>query len=283
MEGLCMTINEIVKKGIIKLKENNIEESSLKMRILVASVLNKSKEYVITHSDDKLDEIHEKAILDGIEQLINYVPIQYITNKQEFMKLNFFVNENVLIPRSDTEILVEEIINTYKDKKIKILDLCTGSGCIAISLKKYMQNSEVCGIDISTKALEVAKLNAKNNNVEVQFECSDIFSNVTNKDFDAIVSNPPYIKTKVMSTLDEEVKKEPAIALDGGEDGLYFYKKIIKEAFYFLKNNGMIFFEIGYDQKDELIQLIKEDRRYELVKTKKDLGDNDRIVVIRKV
>ncbi len=278
-----MRINEIIKQGIIKLKENNIEEPLLKIRILVASILNKSKEYVMAHSEDELDVANEKKILDGIEQLMNYVPIQYITNNQEFMKLNFFVNQNVLIPRSDTEILVEEVINTFKNEHVKILDMCTGSGCIAISLKKYMQNSEVCGIDISKEALKVARLNAKNNNIDVKFKCSDMFTNIKNRDFDVIVSNPPYIKKKVIPTLNKEVRKEPVIALDGGEDGLYFYKKIINEAFNFLADNGMIFLEIGYDQKEELIELINADKRYELVKTKKDLGDNDRIVVIKKV
>ena len=278
-----MTINEIVKNGIIKLKEKNIEEPLLKIRLLVASVLNKQKEYVMAHSEDELDEIHEKKILDGIEQLRNYIPIQYITNNQEFMKLNFFVNQNVLIPRSDTEILVEEVINTYKNEHVKILDMCTGSGCIAISLKKYMQNSEVYGIDISKEALKVAQINAKNNNVDVKFKCSDMFADIQNKDFDVIVSNPPYIKTQVINTLDKEVKNEPIIALDGGEDGLYFYKKIINEAFNFLADNGMLFLEIGFDQKEELEKLIKADKRYELVKTKKDLGDNDRIVVVKKV
>ena len=245
-----MTINEIVKNGIINLKEKNIEEPILKIRMLVASVLNKPKEYVIAHSEDELDEIHEKKILDGIEQLRNYIPIQYITNNQEFMKLNFFVNQNVLIPRSDTEILVEEVINIYKNEHVKILDMCTGSGCIAISLKKYIQNSEVYGIDISMEALKVAQINAKNNNVDVKFKCSDMFADIKNKDFDVIVSNPPYIKTQVINTLDKEVKNEPIIALDGGDDGLYFYKKIINEAFNFLSDNGMIFLEIGYDQKE---------------------------------
>ena len=237
----------------------------------------------MAHSEDELDEIHEKKILEGIEQLRNYIPIQYITNNQEFMKLNFFVNQNVLIPRSDTEILVEEVINTYKNEHVKILDMCTGSGCIAISLKKYMQNSEVYGIDISKEALKVAQINAQSNNVDVKFKCSDMFADIQDKDFDVIVSNPPYIKTQVINTLDKEVKNEPIIALDGGEDGLYFYKKIINEAFNFLADNGMIFLEIGFDQKEELEKLIKADKRYELVKTKKDLGDNDRIVVVKKV
>lgn len=278
-----MTINEIIKNGIINLKEKNIEEPLLKIRLLVALVLNKPKEYVMAHSEDELDEIHEKKILEGIEQLRNYIPIQYITNNQEFMKLNFFVNQNVLIPRSDTEILVEEVINTYKNEHVKILDMCTGSGCIAISLKKYMQNSEVYGIDISKEALKVAQKNAKNNNVDVKFKCSDMFADIQDKDFDVIVSNPPYIRTQVINTLAKEVKNEPIIALDGGEDGLYFYKKIINEAFNFLADNGMIFLEIGFDQKEELEKLIKADKRYKLLKTKKDLGDNDRIVVVKKV
>ena len=135
----------------------------------------------------------------------------------------------------------------------------------------------------SKEALKVAQKNAKNNNVDVKFECSDMFADIQDKDFDVIVSNPPYIKKKVIPTLNKEVRKEPVIALDGGEDGLYFYKKIINEAFNFLADNGMIFLEIGYDQKEELIELINADKRYELVKTKKDLGDNDRIVVIKKV
>ena len=278
-----MKINEIIKKGIDELKENNIEEPILKMRILVANIINKNKEYITTHGEDVLDEDSKKEILSGIDKLKKHLPIQYITKNQEFMKLKFYVNENVLIPRSDTEILVDEVINTYKNEPVKILDMCTGSGCIAISLKKYMQNSEVCGIDISKEALKVAQLNAKNNNVDVKFKCSDMFTDIKNKDFDVIVSNPPYIKTQVINSLDREVKNEPIIALDGGEDGLYFYKKIIKEAFNFLTDNGMIFLEIGYDQKDELIELINTDKRYELVKTKKDLGDNDRIVVVKKV
>ena len=179
-------------------------------------------------------------------------------------------------------LLLAEFVNIKKDDK-KILDMCTGSGCIAISLKKYMQNSEVYGIDISKEALKVAQINAQSNNVDVKFKCSDMFADIQDKDFDVIVSNPPYIKTQVINTLDKEVKNEPIIALDGGEDGLYFYKKIINEAFNFLADNGMIFLEIGYDQKEELTKLIKADKRYELVKTKKDLGDNDRIVVVKKV
>lgn len=278
-----MKINELMKVGTDILKEKEIEEPILKMRLLISSVLNKDKEYIITHGEEEIDSLRVEEIYNKIKKLEEHIPIQYITNKQEFMKLKFFVNENVLIPRSDTEILVEEIIENYKNKEVKILDLCTGSGCIAISLKKYIENSKIYAVDISKDALKVAKQNAINNGVDIKFIESDIFKNINEEKFDIIVSNPPYIKTEVINKLDKEVKKEPFIALDGGKDGLYFYKKIIEEGYKFLNENGKIFFEIGYDQKDEIINIIKNDTRYEVVKTKKDLGNNDRVIVIGKV
>ena len=277
-----MTINELIKKEINELKINNVEEPILKLRMILAKVLNKSKEFVMAHGENILSEKQEKEILEDIEELKKNVPIQYIIKNQEFMKLNFYVDENVLIPRSDTEVIVEEIINTYKNKKAKILDLCTGSGCIAVSLKKYIPSAEVYASDISVEALNVAKLNAKDNGTEIKFIESDMFKNIKEKDFDIIVSNPPYIKSQVIEELSKEVQKEPIIALDGGDDGLYFYKKIVKEGYQFLNNNGMIFLEIGFDQKEDLLKIINEDRRYELVETKKDLANNDRLVVIRK-
>lgn len=278
-----MKINELMKVGTNILKEKEIEEPILKMRLLISSVLNKGKEYIITHGEEEIDSLKVEEIYNKIKKLEEHIPIQYITNKQEFMKLKFFVNENVLIPRSDTEILVEEIIENYKNKEVKILDLCTGSGCIAISLKKYIENSKIYAVDISKDALKVANQNAINNGVDIKFIESDIFKNINEEKFDIIVSNPPYIKTEVINKLDKEVKKEPFIALDGGKDGLYFYKKIIEEGYKFLNENGKIFFEIGYDQKDEIINIIKNDTRYEVVKTKKDLGNNDRVIVIGKV
>lgn len=277
-----MTINELIKKEINELKINNVEEPILKLRMILAKVLNKSKEFVMAHGENILSEEQEKEILQDIEELKKNVPIQYIIKNQEFMKLNFYVDENVLIPRSDTEVIVEEIINTNKNKKVKILDLCTGSGCIAVSLKKYIPSAEVYASDISVGALNVAKLNAKDNGTEVKFIESDMFKNIKEKDFDIIVSNPPYIKSQVIEELSKEVQKEPIIALDGGDDGLYFYKKIVEEGYQFLNNNGMIFLEIGFDQKEDLLKIINEDKRYELIETKKDLANNDRLVVIRK-
>ena len=277
-----MNVKEAKKKGIEELKKANIEEPIIKIRMILSFVLNKTKEFIMAHEEYNLNEEEEKEFFDGIEKLRNNIPIEYITHNKEFMKLNFYVNEDVLIPREDTEILVEEIIDEYKNKDVKILDLCTGSGCIGISLKKYMANANVSASDISGNALKVAKLNAKNNNVEINFILSDMFKNIKEKDFDIIVSNPPYIKTEVIKTLNKDVQNEPSLALDGGEDGLFFYKKIIKEAYGFLKNYGMIFLEIGYDQKQDLINIVKEDKRYKLVKVKTDLENNDRVVMIRK-
>ena len=170
------------------------------------------------------------------------------------MKLNFIVNKNVLIPREDTEILVLEAL---KQGKTKILDLCTGSGCIAISLAKYLNNAQVDASDISTRALSVAKKNAKLNDVNVNFIHSDLFESINEK-YDLIISNPPYIRKSDIKNLQLEVKKEPMRALDGGESGLDFYERIINESVNFLNRKGIIMFEIGYDQAKDVSSLLKK-------------------------
>lgn len=198
------------------------------------------------------------------------------------MKLNFTVNKNVLIPRQDTEILVQEAIDLCKKNKCKtIFDLCTGSGAIAISISKAISNAEVYAGDISKDALEVAKYNNKNLNANVHFIETDMFKNINQK-FDIIVSNPPYIKTDVINMLDKEVQKEPIIALDGGEDGLFFYKEIINNAYKYLKEDGYLCLEIGYDQREEVIDLIKKTNSYKDIYSKKDLAGLDRIIVCKK-
>ena len=166
-------------------------------------------------------------------------------------------------------------------KKIKILDLCTGSGCIAISLKHYLSQAEIFASDISEKALNIAQNNAKQNNTEINFIKSDLFQNIQDK-FDIIVSNPPYIKTDIIKTLDEEVQNEPIIALDGGNDGLDFYKNILNEAYNYLNNEGKLYLEIGYDQKEDLINLYNNDKRYKNIECIKDLANNDRVIIIEK-
>ena len=210
------------------------------------------------------------------------VPLEHITHQREFMKLNFYINENVLIPRQDTEILVEEVINIAKRiKNPKILDLCTGSGAIAVSLAKYLTESEITATDISNKALEIAKKNAKINEVEnrITFISSDLFTNISEEKYDIIVSNPPYIKRNVIETLDEQVRKEPYMALDGGLDGLDFYRKIIKNSYEYLKYHGFLCLEIGFDQKIDVIELIENEEKFENTYSKKDLFDNDRIII----
>ena len=279
-----MTISELIKKGMIELKNGNIEEPKLKARLLMQYVLNKSRQYVIVNDREELDNIKEKQYLEEIKILKKGVPIEHITHQKEFMKLSFFVDKNVLIPRQDTEILVEEVIKIAKKINArKVLDLCTGSGAIAVSLAKYLPQAEITAIDISNEALKIAKKNAISNNVENQitFISSDMFTNLSEEKFDIIVSNPPYIKTNVIKNLDIQVQNEPYIALDGGKDGLDFYKKIINESYQYLKYNGYLCLEIGFDQKIDVIELIENTERFTGTYSKKDLFDNDRMIVTR--
>ena len=279
-----MTISELIKKGMIELKNGNIEEPKLKARLLMQYVLNKSRQYVIVNDREELDNIKEKQYLEEIKILKKGVPIEHITHQKEFMKLSFFVDKNVLIPRQDTEILVEEVINIAKKNNAKkILDLCTGSGAIAVSLAKYLPQAEITAIDISNEALKIAKKNAISNNVEnkITFISSDMFTNLNEEQFDIIVSNPPSIKTNVIKNLDIQVQNEPFIALDGGKDGLDFYKKIINESYQYLKYNGYLCLEIGFDQKIDVIELIENTESFTGTYSKKDLFDNDRIIVTR--
>ena len=279
-----MTIMEAIRKGMIELKSSNLETPKLKARLLMQYTLNKSRQYIIVNDRENINEKQEKQYFLGIEKLKNGKPLEHITHQKEFMKLNFFVNENVLIPRQDTEILVEEVIEISKKINAKkILDLCTGSGAIAVSLAKYIANSEITAVDISQDALNVAKKNAISNDVENQitFISSDMFTNLQENKFDIIVSNPPYIKKDVIKKLEEQVKREPYIALDGGVDGLDFYRKIINEGYQYLKYKGYLCLEIGFDQKDDVIKLMKEQDRFENIYSKKDLYDNDRIIIAR--
>ena len=198
------------------------------------------------------------------------------------MKLKFEVNKSVLIPREDTEVLVQEILDEFNDKKnLKILDMCTGSGCIAISLAKYLDSTCIVdAVDLSTDALEVAKRNADLNEVTVNFINSDLFENVVSK-YDAIVSNPPYIKKCDMESLQIEVKKEPSMALDGGDDGLLFYKEIATNAKKFLNPKGSLFFEIGFDEGNDVSEILRLNG-YKGIFVIKDFGGNDRVVKCKK-
>ena len=274
-----MKIKELEQIAINKLKEVNIDEARLKAKMAMSYLIDKPKEYLINHAEENLDEKQVNDILNVIDKLAKKIPIEYITYRREFMKIEFYVNEDVLIPRQDTEILVEEVMKRYKQGKI--LDLCTGSGAIAVSLAKYLPKTIVYASDVSKKALDVAKKNAIDNDVKISFIQSDLFENINESDFDVIVSNPPYIETAVIQTLQDEVKKEPILALDGGVDGLDFYRKIIETAPVHLKQGGTLAFEIGYNQAEAVCNLLKTNGSYNNIEVIKDLSGNDRVIIAK--
>ena len=206
----------------------------------------------------------------------------YITGSKEFMGLDFKVNEHTLIPRPETELLVEHITRVYKEKpSLSILEIGVGCGCISIAIAKELKNANIIGVDISEKALDVAKENLIKHEVEdrVKFIFSDLLLSVENMDFDIIVSNPPYIRTKDLDNLQKDITMyEPLKALDGGEDGLYFYRKIIRESASHLNRKGLLILEIGHDQAEDVMKIM-EDNEYYGIRTFKDLAGLDRVVV----
>lgn len=279
-----MTISEAIRKGMIELKNGNIECPNLKSRLLIQFILNQTRQYIIVNDQKEINKQLEKQFFEAIQNIREGIPLEHITHQKEFMKLNFFVDENVLIPRQDTEILVEEVIKIANNENLKkILDLCTGSGAIAVSLAKYIPKSEITAIDISNSALKIAKKNSITNEVQNQitFINSDLFGNLNNQKFDIIVSNPPYIKKDIIKTLDKEVKNEPYIALDGGYDGLDFYRKIINKSYNYLKYGGYLCLEIGFDQKLDVIELLENEEKFTNIYCKKDLCGLDRIIVAK--
>lgn len=279
-----MTIREAINKASLQFKTKNIEAPKLKARLLMQFILKQTRQYVIVYDEKTLTPKQEKSYFKNVERISKGIPLQHITHQQEFMKMNFYVSKDVLIPRPDTEVLVEEVIQiAEKINAKKILDLCTGSGAIAISLAKYIKNSQITATDISHKALEIAEKNAKNNEVDKQiaFLYSDLLQEIPKEKYDMIVSNPPYIQRALIKNLEEEVQKEPQIALDGGWDGLDFYRKIIKQADEYLKYGGYLCLEIGYDQKIDVIDLIEQEEKYTNTYGKKDLYGNDRIIITK--
>lgn len=281
-----MNIQELKQIGKNRLCLEQVNDASIKVDILLQYVLDLNKTEIIINSNKEVEEEKKSLFFKYISEIIEGKPVQYITKKQEFMNLKFYVDENVLIPQPDTEILVEEVlkkINKINDKKtIKILDMCTGSGAIAISIKKYAESSnknlEVYALDISEQALEIAKKNAKNNKVNINFILSDMFSNVKEKDFDIIVSNPPYIESKTILELSKEVQNEPYIALNGGEDGLDFYRIIAQKGYTYLNEKGCVLLEIGYKQKEKVMELFELEKKYNKGECIQDLAGNNRVL-----
>lgn len=272
-----MTLQETLDCGIRMLKEQEIEDADLDAWLLLEFVTGYDRMHYIINKKEIVAPKQLSAYLEKIEQRANHIPLQYITGEQEFMGFPFYVNQNVLIPRQDTEVLVEEVLKLCQPK-MRLLDVCTGSGCIAISLQKLARKATVHALDISDAALCVAKKNAERNDATVTWIQSDLFENIHDR-FDIIVSNPPYIKTEVIKTLMQEVKEhEPVLALDGKEDGLFFYKKIIRESKSHLNSGGFLCFEIGYDQGSEVRNLM-EVQGFSEVRVIKDLTGLDRVVI----
>ena len=274
-----MKYREAMQEGEKILQEAGIVDAKNDAWLLLAMVCKVDHTYYYMHMEEELMPEQQDEYRVVIRKRAEHVPLQYITGEQEFMGLPFKVNSNVLIPRQDTETLVEEALKVIRPG-MKVLDMCTGSGCILISILKNVLNIEGVGCDISKQALIVAKENAKLNNVVATFERSDLFDHVT-ETFDVIVSNPPYIRTEEIATLMPEVCQfEPVGALDGKEDGLFFYRKMIAESSKYLNPEGVILFEIGYDQGQDVSLMLKE-AGYKDVQIVKDLAQNDRVVIGR--
>lgn len=271
-----MNYQEIYQWGVNELKEADIQEASLDARLLLEEVCRTDRNYLLVHGEEKITTEQETQYISFITKRQQHVPLQYLLGYQEFMGLRFAVTPDVLIPRQDTETLVEEVMRFLHDG-MHILDLCTGSGCILLSLLRYSNDCIGVGCDISERALSVAEGNARELKLEARFVKSNLFEKIDGR-FEMIVSNPPYIPTQIIPTLMEEVKDyEPMQALDGREDGLYFYREIINQAGDYLYPGGMLFFEIGCDQADSVSSYM-EKKGYSRITVCKDLTGLDRVV-----
>lgn len=270
-----MVISDVVKEMSKQLTDNARFEAEL----IVMNVLGITRTTLVIDGGKAISDIDYEQISAFVRRRQNGEPLQYILGETEFMSLDFYVEKGVLIPRSDTEILVETVLEIIENRT-KILDICTGSGCIGISIAHYNKDVSVDLIDISDTSIKVAEKNITLNcvNDRVQIKKMDILSECPAGKYDVIVSNPPYIETEVIDTLQREVKShEPHIALDGGEDGLVFYRRIIQIAPKILNSNGILAFEIGYEQGQDVVELMGKD--FEDVRIIKDLNKNDRVVI----
>ena len=278
-----MTYRECYAYGCGILEQAQIADARLDARLLLEYVCHTTQHDLILNGRRPLSDEEQGVYETLIAKRAERIPLQHITGEQEFMGFSFKVNEHVLIPRQDTEILVEEVLNILKPG-MRILDMCTGSGCILLSLLALAKECEGIGADISTEALKVAKANLQGISEQCEralaakFVESDLFTQFEQEQFDVIVSNPPYIASAVIETLEPEVRlHEPIGALDGTEDGLYFYRKIVTDSKRFLKKNGALLFEIGHDQGEAVAELMKA-AGFTKVMVKKDYAGLDRVV-----
>lgn len=274
-----MTYAETYKQGVSWLEDAGVPEAALDARLLLEYICDTNRNTLLVHGDREVTDAEADRYQEVLALRVKRIPIQQIMGVQEFMGLEFVVNEHVLIPRQDTEILVEEVLKHLHDG-MRILDMCTGSGCILISLLHYSKDCSGVGADLSTEALAVARSNSEKllqAEKSVEFIQSDLFENVTGK-FEIIVSNPPYIRPDVIETLMPEVREhEPMMALDGGVDGLDFYREIVTESKEYLVGGGMLFFEIGYDQGAD-VKMLMEQAGYVEVNVVQDYAGLDRVV-----
>lgn len=281
------TYKNLYEWGVQQLKQAEIPEAELDARLLLESVCKTDRNTLLVHGQRDMSPDEYECYVNYIAERKTRKPLQYITGEQEFMGLPFLVNENVLIPRQDTEILVEEAMRRLHDG-MRILDMCTGSGCILLSLLYYSNDCSGLGVDISDKALQTARQNAEHirtlkNEIDVTFTQSNLFENLADNEkyagaFEMIISNPPYIQSHVIDTLMPEVGQyEPRLALDGKEDGLYFYRHIIEQAGKYLAGGGELFFEIGCDQGHDVKKMMEE-AGYKEVEVVKDFAGLDRVV-----
>ena len=277
---------EVYREGSSRLEHAGIEEAVLDARLLLEYVCETERNTLLVHGDREVTQEEYKRYQELLEKRAAHVPLQYLTGHQDFMGLDFLVNDQVLIPRQDTEILVEEVLRDLHDG-MRILDMCTGSGCILLSLLQYSNDCEGVGVDLSEEALQVAEANydrlkREKPEMKAAFVKSDLFREVAGGSgegkFDLIVSNPPYIRTDVVEGLMPEVRDhEPRMALDGLEDGLHFYREITREATKYLVNGGSLYYEIGYDQA-EAVRDIMEQEGFAEIQVVQDYAGLDRVV-----
>lgn len=276
-----LTYYEVYREGAARLGEADIEEAELDARLLLEFVCGTDRNTLLVHGERDVSEEEYGRYCGLIERRAVHVPLQHLTGEQDFMGLTFLVNKDVLVPRQDTEVLVEEAMKHLHDG-MRILDLCTGSGCILLSLLHYSNDCEGVGVDLSARALSVAGKNyeiqrTQRPDMKARFLEGNLFEGLEDR-FDMIVSNPPYIKTDVIDTLMPEVREyEPVMALDGGTDGLAFYRRIAGDAGAYLNGGGMLFFEIGCEQADS-VKRIMEQAGFRGIEVVKDFAGLDRIV-----
>lgn len=279
MSGKILTLQMIYKEGAETLEHAGIPDAKLDAWYLLEYVTGISRASYFGDPKREVPEEQAESYREVILRRAGHIPLQHITGEQEFMGYSFLVNPDVLIPRQDTETLTEEALKFTKPG-MKVLDLCTGSGCILISLMKKCHGLTGTGCDISEKALKTARENGRRLQVEASWIQSDLFEQISER-FDLIVSNPPYIRTGVIEELQEEVRlHDPWIALDGKKDGLYFYRRIIAESTGYIRDNGALMFEIGHDQAEDVVRLMEE-AGYTQIRVKKDLAGLDRVVTGR--